>query len=100
MTIPSSAQSIEFYQLSTFPPFSARKKARRKLVRKLEKKGIKWQAQVERRWLANLLANKKAVAPVLRFLKATHVGGKKGAREREKEWERRNDQAAEELLGE
>ena len=76
------------------------KKARRKLVRELEKEGIKWQAQVERRWLANLLANEKAVAPLLRFLKATDVGGREGAREREKEWERRNDQAGEELLGE
>ena len=76
------------------------RKARRKLVKKLDKKGIKWQAHVERRWLADLLANEKAVAPLLRFLKAMDVGGREGGREREKEWERRNDQAGEELLGE
>ncbi len=29
----------------------------------------------------------------------TEVGGREEAREREKEWERRNDQAGEELLG-
>ena len=78
------------------------KKERRKLVRELEKEGIKWQAQVEKRWLVDLLANKKAVAPLLRFLKATDVGGREKAREREKEKERewRNNQAGEELLGE
>ena len=31
--------------------------------------------------LADLLANKKAVAPLLRFLKATNIRRKKGARE-------------------
>ena len=42
--------------------------------------------------LAGLLANKKAVAPLLGFLKTTKVG------EREVEWERRNDRAGKDLL--
>ena len=61
-------------------------KERRKLVRELGKRGIKLQAQAERRWLADLLANETAVAPLLRFLKATDIGGREGARERELEW--------------
>ena len=36
---------------------------------------------------------------ILGFLKSTEVGGREGAREREEERERRNDQAGEELLG-
>lgn len=39
------------------------RKKRRKLVRELEKEGVVWQAQGERRWLASLLGNKKAVGP-------------------------------------
>ena len=38
------------------------RKQRRKLVRELGKEGIRWQRQVERRWLANLLGEEKAVA--------------------------------------
>lgn len=53
---------------------------RRKLVRELEREGIKWQAQAEKRWLAELLANKKKVAPLLKFLKAIAIGGREGAR--------------------
>ena len=75
------------------------RKGRRKLVRELEKEGVAWQAQGGRRWLASLLGNKKAVGPLLRFLKATGVEGRERARERELEWERKNDQAGEELLG-
>ena len=75
------------------------RKERRRLVRELGKGGIKWQAQAERRWLADLPANETAVAPLLRFLKATDIGGREGARERELEWERKNDQAGEDLLG-
>ncbi len=63
-----------------------------------EKEGVLWQAQGERRWLAGLLGNEKAVAPLLRFLKIIDVGGREGARERELEWERKNEQAGEDLL--
>ena len=73
-------------------------KERRKLDRKLEKGGVIWQPQVERRWLAGLLTNEKAVAPLLSFLETTDVGGREGAKEREAEWVRRNDRAGEDLL--
>ena len=55
--------------------------------------------QVERRWLASLLGNEKAVAPLLKFLKTTGIGGREGAKERELEWTRRHDQEGENLLG-
>ena len=74
------------------------RKERRKLVRELEKEGVAWQIQGERKWVASLLGNEKAVAPLLNFLKRTDVGGREGARERELEWERENDQAGENLL--
>ena len=74
------------------------RKQRRKLVRELEKEDIKWQPQVERKWLAELLRDEKAVIPLLNYLKTTGIGGREGARERELEWERRNNQAGEDLL--
>ena len=39
------------------------------------------------------------VAGLLRFLQTTEVGGREGARERELDWEKKNDQAGEDLLG-
>ena len=75
------------------------RKQRRKLVRELEKEGVKWQPRVERRWLADLLGDEKAVAPLLKFLKTTGIGGREGARERGLEWEWKNDQESENLLG-
>ena len=54
----------------------------KKASQRTRKEGVLWQAQAERRWLAGLLANGKAVAPLLRFLKATGVGGGEVARER------------------
>ncbi len=38
------------------------------------------------------------MAPLLRFLKATEIGGIERARERELEWERKNNQEGEDLL--
>ena len=75
------------------------RKERRKFMRTLCKEGISCQGWTERKRLAELLANKKAIGPILGYLKSTEVGRRDGAREREKEWERRNDQAGEELLG-
>ena len=49
--------------------------------------GVIWQPQVERRWLAGLLGDDRAVAPLLKFLKTTGLGGARG---REREWERKN----------
>ena len=49
--------------------------------------------------LAELLANERAIGSLLEYLKSTEVGGRGGGKERELEWERRDDQAGEELLG-
>lgn len=75
------------------------RKGRRKVVRELCTESIRWQAQAERRWPADLLANERATKPLLSFLQRTEIGGREGARERELEWERKNDQAGEDLLG-
>ncbi len=75
------------------------RKQRRRLVRELEKEGIRWQPQVERRWLGSLLGNEKAVAPLIRFLKSTEIGGREGTKEREREWAQRNDPGGKNLLG-
>ncbi len=53
-----------------------------------------------RKGLAKLRANEKAMVSLLDFLKSTKVGGREGAKERGIEWQRRNDQDGEELLGE
>lgn len=42
----------------------------------------RWQAQAEKRWLAGFLANKRAVVPLLNFLKATEVGERERAKEK------------------
>ena len=67
------------------------RKQRRKLIRELEKEEIRWQQQVERIWLAGLLGDEVAVAPLLNFLKTTGIRGKEGATEKELEWERKNE---------
>ncbi len=74
------------------------RKERRKLLRNLYKEGIRWQGWTERKGLAELLANEKALGPLVGFLKSTDVGGREGAKERELEWERRDEQVGEELL--
>ena len=74
------------------------RKKRRELIRELEKEKIDWQPQVERKWLANLLGNVKAVASCLKFLKTTGIGGRDGAKKRELEWARKNDKAGKDLL--
>ena len=38
-----------------------------------------------------MLANEKAVSPLVDFLKSTEVGAREGANKRELEWERRDD---------
>ena len=50
------------------------KKERRKLLRNLYKEGIRWQGWTERKGLAELLANEKALGPLVGFLKTTDVG--------------------------
>ena len=75
------------------------RRERRKLLRTLYKEGISWQGWTEKKGLAELLANEKAMGPLLGFLKSTGVGGREGAKERELEWQQRSDQTGEELLG-
>ena len=52
------------------------RKKRRKIVRKLYTEGVRWQAQAERRSLAELLANERATKPLLRFFQVTKIGGR------------------------
>ena len=61
--------------------------------------GIQWQRRPEKKWLAELLANRHAVGSLLEFLKSTQVGSREGAAEKEEEWERRRDQDGEDQLG-
>ena len=65
----------------------------------MHKEGSSWQSQTKKKGLAEFLANEKAMGPLLGFLKSIEVGGRAGAKERELEWKRRNDEAGEELLG-
>ena len=62
--------------------------------------GIQWQRRPEKKWLAELLADRHAVGPLLEFLKNTEVGSREGAAEKEEEWERRRDREGEDMLGE
>lgn len=48
--------------------------------------------------MAELLANRHAVGPLLEFLKNTEVGSREGAVEKEMEWEQRRDQEGEDQL--
>ncbi len=64
----------------------------------LGKVGIQWQRRPEKRWLAELLADRHAVGPVLEFLRNNEVGSRDGGAEREKEWEQRRDQDGENQL--
>ena len=74
------------------------RRERRRLIRELGKQGITWEAQVDKRWLASLLANERAIGALLKFLEDTEVGSREGATEREAEWERRNDREGESRL--
>ena len=71
----------------------------RALRKNLGKVGIQWQRRPEKRWLAELLADKHAVGPLLEFLNNTEVRSREGAAEKETEWERRRDQEEEDQLG-
>ena len=42
-----------------------------------------------KKWLAELLANERAVGPLLVYLKDTEVGSREGAVEKTMEWRRR-----------
>ena len=72
---------------------------RRALKKNLRKAGIQWQGRPEKKWLAQLLADKHAVGPLLEFLKNTEVGSREKATEREAERQQRRDQEGEDQLG-
>ena len=74
------------------------RRERRKLSRELDQLGIRWQPRPEKRWLGSLLANERAIRPILQFLRNTEVGSRDGTRERELEWQRRRDQEGENQL--
>lgn len=76
------------------------RRQRRKLIRSSSVKYFSWQGWTEKRGLAELVADRKALGPLLEFSKATELGGREGTREREREleWEQQNDHAGEGLL--
>ena len=45
-----------------------------------------------------MLANKRAIRPILQFLKSTKVGNRDKTRERELEWQKKRDQERENQL--
>ncbi len=65
---------------------------RRVLKKDLHKMGIEWQRRPERKWLAELLANERAVGPLLSYLKNTEVGSREGAVEVTRERRRMSDE--------
>ena len=69
------------------------------MKKSLGKAGIQWQRQPEKKWLAELLANKYAVGPLLEFLKNTELKSREGAVEREVESRQRRDRDGEDQLG-
>ena len=48
------------------------------MKRSLDKVGIQWQRRPEKKWLAELLANERAIGPLLVCLKDTEVGSVMG----------------------
>ena len=62
------------------------------------KEEFSWQDRTERKGLAELLANEKAIGPLLEHLKSTEVGGREAAKEKGLERERTINLAGEELL--
>lgn len=71
---------------------------RRVLRKNLGEAGIQWQRRPEKKWLAELLADKYAVGPLLKLLKNTEVGSREGGAEKEMEWRQRRDQDGEDQL--
>lgn len=52
------------------------------LKKNSDKIGNRWQRRTERKRLAELLANERAVGPILIYVKNTEVGGREGALEK------------------
>ncbi len=67
---------------------------------KVEKRAKEAEKRIrpKRSWLGRLLANERAVGPVLNFITNTEVGSRDGARERELEWQKKSDQEGEDQV--
>lgn len=61
------------------------------MKKNLDKIGIQWQRRPEKKWLAELLVNKRAVEPLLSYLKDTEVGSREEAAEVTREWRQKSD---------
>lgn len=61
------------------------KKKKRKLIRKLEKEEVTFQALAEKKWLASLLTNKRTITPLLEYSKVTEIRAKERAGEKKQE---------------
>lgn len=48
--------------------------------------------------MVSLLANEKAILPLIKFLRATEIRARENAKKREIEWEQKNKRAGEDLL--
>lgn len=75
------------------------RRQRGNLVRELAKGNIQRQPQVERRWLASLLGDEKAVTPLLKFLKAIGIGRGEGQGRESWNGSEKNDREGEDVLG-
>lgn len=69
------------------------------MVRELYTKGVRQQAQTEKKWLANLIANQRAIKTLFRFLQTTKIEGGERVKKRELEKKQKSDQASKNLLG-
>ena len=68
-------------------------------MKELSKIGVWWQRQPEKKLLAELRANKQAVASLLVYLKGTEVGSREGAMEVARKQSERSDQEEKKQLG-
>lgn len=66
------------------------------MKKSLDKIGIQLQDQLEKKWLAELLANEQVVGSLLVYLQSTEMGSREEAVEKIREWRQKNDQEGEE----
>lgn len=62
------------------------------MIQELYSEGVGWQAQTERKCSVDPLANQRTTKKLLRFLERMERRGRERARERELDWEQKNDQ--------
>ena len=93
----NSAEQSVIHLYTKCRKWRAERRALKKNLR--NEAGIRWQRRPEKKWLAELLADRHAVGPLLEFLKSTQVGSREGEAEKEEEWERRRNRDGEDQLG-